>query len=105
MIKRNRLTPGIRKDQLMAAALDQSAKHHYARVTREQIAEAGGCSPGLVSAYFGTMPTLRRSIVRAAIHTKNLVVLAQALAARDTYAHDAPDELKAQAMIAVLKAG
>lgn len=103
MTKRNRFSPAVRKSQIVAAALALAGVHGYGRVTRDQIAVAAGCSTGLVST-FGTMTNLRRDIVRAAVQSQDLVVLGQALAARDPHAQAAPDELKRRALDAALNA-
>lgn len=97
-MKRTRLTPQVRKDQLLTVALSLAAVHGYARLTRDQIAAGAGVSAGLVSQSFGTMTNLRRDIVRAAVRTENLPVLGQALAAIDAHARSAPDALKLRAL-------
>ncbi|HWI02368.1 MAG TPA: TetR family transcriptional regulator [Acidimicrobiales bacterium] len=96
-----RLAPNVRKEQILAAALRRAKVQGYNRVTREQIAADAGCAPGLVSNYFGTMVSLRRDIMRAAIRERVLPVIAQGLAAHDPHARKAPDELK-QAALATL---
>lgn len=63
-------------------------------MTREGIAKVAGCSDALVSAYFNTMTQMRRAVVRNAIVTQDLPVLAQALVLRDPQAMKAPEELR-----------
>jgi hypothetical protein len=65
-----------------------------ANVTREQIATEAGVAAGLVSLRLGTMPALRRSVMRAAVAQEVLEVVAEGLAARDPYALAAPLELR-----------
>jgi AcrR family transcriptional regulator len=86
-----------RKAQILSAALELSETASYARVTREQIAEKAGCPPTLISYHFGTMPALRRDIMREAIRTERLPVIAQGLALRDAHALKAPEELRQRA--------
>ena len=89
-----RMQPDARKAEILAAALDTARMVGYRHVSREAIAATAGCSPGLVSAYFGTMPALRRAIMSAAIARRDLVVLAQGLAAGNSKAKAAPEALR-----------
>lgn len=86
-----------RHDEIMAAALRVSATVGYNRITRDDIALAAGCSPALVSDALGTMCSLRRALMRAAIARRVLPVVAQGLALRDPHALRAPAELRAAA--------
>ena len=75
----------------------------YQKVTRDALAYAVGCSTGQISNMFGTMNDLRRAIISASIHHKDLVVLAQGLAAQDSKAKNAPDELKRAALEGLMR--
>lgn len=101
-MKRIRLKVDDRKELIMSAALAYSMSSSYASLTRERLAELAGVSTGLVSAYFGTMPQLRRSIMRAAIAQRRVRIVADGLAQRDPLAKKAPDDLQreARAMLA-----
>jgi len=81
----------------MTAALAVAERDGYMRMTRDAIAAEADCSPGLVSAYLGTMPAMRRAIMRAAVTRKVLPVVAQGLAMRDKHAMDAPEAVRAAA--------
>jgi AcrR family transcriptional regulator len=87
----------VRRDQILDAALALARKGNYMNITRDRIALQAGVSPGTVSGYFGTMPNLRRDIMRAAIRAGAVEVVAQGLANRDKQALKAPAELKAAA--------
>lgn len=94
---RTRMTRRARHDEIMAAALRLACDIGYTHVTRDDIALAVGCSPAVVSEFFGTMVSLRRSIQRAAVANHVLPVIAQGLALRDPHALRAPAELRAVA--------
>ena len=100
----SRLDPQVRTDQLTVVALSlaEKSKGGYRSVSRSDIAEAAGVAPSLVSARLGTMDNVRRAIMRHAIKTENIRVLAQGLAVGDSHARKAPDALrqKAAALIA-----
>ena len=81
----------------MTAALAVAERDGYMRMTRDAIAAEADCSPGLVSAYLGTMPAMRRAIMRAAVTRKVLPVVAQGLAMRDKHAMGAPEGVRAAA--------
>lgn len=90
--------PKRRLDELTTVAMVLAQRRGYLAVTREMIAEHAKVSPALVSHYLGTMKNLRRTMVRKAIDEPVLSVLAQAIAARDTHAMRAPDELRKRAL-------
>lgn len=87
------------KQRILDAALKVAATPGgWSKLTREAVASEADCAEGLVSKYFGTMITFRRSIMRAAIAGRNLSLIAQGLAAGDKYARKADEELKRQAL-------
>jgi len=96
---KKRLQPDDRKYQILTAALAVAARPGgYAKITREAIAKEVGCAEALVSKYFGTMPQMRRTIMRSALMTDNLPVIAQGLACGDPHAQKADPELKSRAL-------
>lgn len=94
----SRQKPLDRKQQILDAAVKLAETKGYSHVTRDNIAACAECAPALISNYFGTMISLRRDIMRAAIRMRSLPVIAQGLAARDPHAQKAPDELKQAAL-------
>ena len=96
-----RLAPKDRQASILDAALRMARLHGYQKITRADIALAAECSEALVSSYMGTMVQVRRAVVRAAIKQKDLTVLAQALAAKDSHAQKAPEDLR-RAAVAIL---
>lgn len=103
MAQQAKLEARERTAQILAAALKLAAKDGYNRITREAIAAAAGVSPGLVTHHMGTMVELRRSIMREAVRTECLPVIAQGLSAHDRHAGKAPHELQHRAVLAQLK--
>lgn len=101
-MKQIKLEARERKAQILTAALDVCANVGYARVTRDQIAEQAKCAPTLVAYHFGTMPSLRRDIMREAVRVECLPVIAQGLALRDSHALKAPEELRRRAVEALV---
>lgn len=99
MSKPKRLQPADRKQEILNAAIKVAGRPGgWSKLTRDAVAKEAGCAEGLVSKYFGTMITFRRSIMRAAIGAENLAVVAQGLAAGDASAKKADPELKARAL-------
>ena len=98
-----RLTPTARKAEILDAALVVAARSGYDRMTRDDIAAQAKTSCGLVSHHLGTMPQLRRAVMRAAVTRGVLAVVARGLAVKDPQALKAPDTIKRQA--AALLAG
>jgi len=92
-----RANPVLRKEYILAAAVDVARVQGYHKLTRERVAEAAGVSPGLVSHHFSTMQKLRGDVMRHAVKTGILEIVAQGLAMRDDHARRAPMELKQRA--------
>ena len=90
------------REVLMSAALIVAARYGYQNMSRDQIADEAKCSTGLISKYFGTMPQLRRAVMRAAVVRGNHTVLAQGLAAGDANAQEASGKSKRDALESLL---
>ena len=98
MTHRKRLHPEVRRDEILTAALVVAAKYHYAHITRSQVAAEAGITGPTVQHYFGTMAKLRRAVMRTAIHSRCLKVIAQGLVADDPHAKGAPEALRREAL-------
>lgn len=96
-VHKTRANPALRKDHILSAAVAMAKEVGYCKLTRDSVAEAAGVSMGLVTRYFGTMPQLRRDVIRYAIRHGIPEIIAQGLVNRDDHATKAPDELKARA--------
>src|SRR5271166_2987018 len=99
----SRLSPKDRQASILASATRMAHLHGYQRITRADVAMAAECSQALVSSYFGTMIQLRRAVVRAAIKNRDVVIVAQALAADDAHIKKAPEELRRAAAASLVK--
>lgn len=96
---KKRQRPDDRKYQILTAALAVAERPGgFAKLTRESVAKEVGCAEALISRYFGTMISLRRTVMRSAILTKNLAIVAQGLAAGDSHALKAAPDLKVRAL-------
>ena len=94
-----RLHPDNRKEQILDAAVKVAGQPGgWSKLTREAVAREAECADALVSKYFGTMLTFRRTIMRAAIVRADLSVIAQGIAAGDKYAQKADEGLKRKAL-------
>lgn len=93
-VNKNRVSPDLRRENILNIAVDVAIDIGYHKLTREVVAETAGVSMGLVSKYFGTMPRLKRDVMRFAIKNKIPQIVAQGLAIQDKHAVKAPQELK-----------
>lgn len=98
MMSKRRLEPDIRRDEILSAGLFCAEKYGWTRFTRIQVAECAKCAESLVSAYFGTMVKFRRDIMREAIRSERLKIIAQGLIAEDRHARKANPDLKRRAL-------
>jgi len=93
-----KLEARARVAQILAAALEIAPRKGYARITRDEIAERAKVPPSLITYHFGTMPEMRRDLMREAVRVECLPVIAQGLAAKDRHAMKAPEEIRARAI-------
>lgn len=99
MSKQIKLQARERIAQILASALTLCASSTtWSRITRDDIAAHAGIPSSLIAYHCGTMADLRRDIMREAVRTECLAVIAQGLAARDRHAQNAPDDLKQRAL-------
>ena len=102
MTKQTKLKPSDRIAQILSAALVVASKVGYARLTRADIAERASVPASLISYHLGTMPALRRQIMREAVRVGCLPVIAQGLAIRDRHALKAPADVRQRAVESML---
>lgn len=86
---------------VLAGAIEAARQHGWAKMTREQVAEAAGVSVGTINSSFGTMADLRSEVMCAAIQQEILPVIAQGIAAGDFNAKNVTPALKARALAAL----
>jgi AcrR family transcriptional regulator len=97
-MKAKRLDPTKRKEDILAVAVKCAESIGVANLRRDDIADHAGVARGLVSRYFNTMPQLRRAVMRYAVHTENLSIIAQGIAMRDPEALKVSPELRDRAI-------
>ena len=90
-----------RRDEVLTVALQLATDVGYKQVTRKLISNRIGITEQAIQHHIGTMEKLRRDIMRAAIRTECLPVIAQGMASRDPHAMKADDALKAKARAAL----
>ena len=69
-----------RQNEVLDAAVRLAMQVGYQQITRDAVAAEAGCGCGTVNVCYRSMEELRREVVRRAIVTKNLIVVAQYLA-------------------------
>lgn len=101
-----RMKPADRKQAILEAALKATETHGFGAVRQKHIAEVAACSYGTVSLYFNTMPQMRRAIMRAAIKSNIVNIIAQGFGIGDPDAKKAcglSPELKAKVLAVLAK--
>lgn len=100
------LTPRIRIEQMLAAALKIASKPGgWSALTLVGIAREAHCTHGLVIHYFGSLDALKRMLIKAAIKQENFDVLIQALVAGDPEAKRMKPLLRQKAFAHTLNSG
>lgn len=94
MVKYKRLDPEDRKQQILLTAVEYSRINNYNTLTQYKVAEAVGCSPGLVINYFNSIANLQDRVVEFAISEEVLEVVAQGVVNKHPLALAASEDLK-----------
>lgn len=74
-----RSNPTIRKEQILQAAIKLGGESRYNTMTRDEVAEAAGVSPGLINHYFTSIESLRYDVLERACKTEQFIIIAQAV--------------------------
>jgi DNA-binding transcriptional regulator YbjK len=102
-VSKRRANPALRKDYILAVAVDMAKGVGYHKLTRDAVAEKAGVSMGLVTRYFGTMNQLKGAVVKRAIKTGVLEIVAQCILNKDPRGAKISEELKARALAEAAK--
>ncbi len=98
-MKQQKLEARARVAQILDAAIEVSKRVGYSRLTRGAVAdEIGLASSSLVTYHMGSMATFRRAVMREAVRSGCLPVIAQGIALKDPHALKAPEELRRRAL-------
>lgn len=87
-----------RKLQVLQHAMKLSEINGFTGFSSLDIAKSVGIGHPLIFHHFGTMANLRADLMRLAVKTQNMLVLAQGIVARNPIAVAAPESLKRQAL-------
>lgn len=98
-----RMKPTDRKASILDAAVATAAKLGFANLRLAHVATAAECSNSLIISHFSTMTKLRRAVMRRAIDTSNLAIIAQGVAIGDPTAAKITPTLR-RAALATLNA-
>jgi len=93
-----RLKPRERKALVLAAAVRVAVRTGYMVLTRKDIAAEADITEARVSQLFGSMPKLRRAVMRYAVRYSVLEVVAQGLTVNDLQATRASDSIRQAAI-------
>lgn len=96
-----RMNPKDRRVEILTAAMGVASKEGYNNFTRAQVAKEACCAESLVSVYFGTMIQFRRCVMRHAVKTEHLNIIAQGLMMKDDHAAKVSPDLRARALKAL----
>jgi DNA-binding transcriptional regulator YbjK len=102
-VSKRRANPALRKDYILAVAVDMAKAVGYHKLTRDAVAEKAGVSMGLVTRYFGTMLQLKNKVVSYAIKNEVTEIVAQCLANNHPKAKQVPDALREKALRSLSK--
>ncbi len=100
---RERKLPDDRKNELLTEAVELSKEIGYSHITRDGVAERAGVSYGLVTRYFQSMDNLRRLVLKEAIRTEVLEIIAQGLVRKDPLTKRLPPQLKEKVLLYLSK--
>jgi AcrR family transcriptional regulator len=99
-----RFKPTVRKEMILIAALRVARlPGGWSGMTRASIAKESHCAEGLVSRYLGSMDSVRRQVMKAAIKYEYLDLIAQGIATGDKYALGVSPILQHKAISSLMK--
>lgn len=101
MNNRTRRDPYSRKAEILSAAVKLAKKKPFNTIKRGEVAEAAGVSLSLVNHYFGDVNGLHAAIMREAVRSEHLAILASGIAAKHPAARRAPKKLKDRALATI----
>lgn len=87
------------KDRILESALFLARMDGWRTLTRDSIARDAGCSPSLVSAYYGLMDDLRSEVMRVAVERRIARVVLEGWAARHPATANIDHDLRAEIML------
>lgn len=93
-----RLTPAMRRQTILSAAVKLSTPRGYQQITIREVADLAGVSHPLVAHYFPTMDSLRAEVMVEAVRLGVVAIVAQGLGMQDPAAMAAPSELREKAI-------
>jgi len=96
------MTPKASHEAILDAAMHFAALDGYNNLRRDPIALRAGVANGSVTNLAGNMQGLQDQVMRRAVATEHLGIVAQGLAHGDPIAQQAPDELKRKALANLL---
>lgn len=94
MTERTRMKPADRRADILTAAVQVAARDGWGTLTHASVAVRASVSQGLVVRYLGTKPQMLRAVMREAVRTSVLPIVAEGLARRDSHALRACQDLK-----------
>jgi hypothetical protein len=102
LIMQEYTSPEQRRANLISLGLSYARETHYRTVPIKQICADEGVSHTLVFHYFAAAAAFHDAILKLAVESPDLRVLAQGLADHNPIAQAAPDALKRQALDTLL---
>jgi len=94
-----RLTPAARKNLILKAAVDFARREGWTYLTRDAVAAEAECAEGLVNHYFGDFTNLRDDVMRYAVRSGLLALIAEGLEEENDVAEHAPEVIKERARV------
>jgi AcrR family transcriptional regulator len=90
------------KDKILDAAFTLACEGGYRALRRDMIAERAGVAGGTVNLHYGKMDDLKAAIMKRAIESEQLDILAAGMAECDPVAMKAPKPLRVRALQTLL---
>ena len=89
-----RLNPRVRKESILAAAAVVAVRERTIHITRTDVAKVAGVADATLNSHFTTMHQLRVAVVKAALRSGDVPVLAVAMVSDKYRPEGVPVELR-----------
>lgn len=91
------------KEHILQTAYKMAQRDGFASLTRDGVAAEAGVAMGSVNHHYGTMQSLRDAVMRQAVESEELDLIAQGIALGDPIAKSVDIDVKLKAVDHLLK--
>ena len=90
------------RDKIINAALALAEKSHFDKIKQVELAEKSGVATGTIYTHFACFEDVKTAVVEAAVSSKNLKIIGQAVAQNHPCVVTLPPKMKRDALMQLI---